>query len=565
MGDTLRLIMDSHLPFQVRVSPIFFLGLAVMGGSIEGRVTNSVTGEAVAGAKARFLDRHSYVFETFTDSSGGYRLTGLEDGDYRGEFSKDRFAEHRVSPLPLILDGSGMPMDSRRVRVSGDLPARQNVQLDPWGGLRGRVVDDDGKPVAKVRVEISNVRDGETSTDENGWFAFTDLRPDAYTVVAKPEPKTRMQDGERVGVVPTYYPSATELPGAAAINVGWGADVAGIEIRLRSVPVHRVTGVVLDEAGNPVAKATIKLMGRPGRGRKSLTVTQRIIAPGGIRPTGNGTGFGAASIAVVPGTYRVDGPSREPETARVESLKDGTFEFPAVPSADWRLTAEVDAEDGMPRVGVAPANIAERDLEEIQIRLTAQFSVNVDTDWGGINAPPPIPLGLVTLTPLEGQPYAAGSRDSGGMSIFPGRYLVLAGNLSFTSGGLVAAVLMSGADVLGQTVELSPGASLTAVYRPGVAALRGTVEKGEGATVFLVPRNAGEVVAYREVKCGAGGAFEIGELAAGDYFAVAFDRTDERGLAAADLPSGILPFATSVLVEAGSPASVELRVNKWPW
>jgi hypothetical protein len=39
-------------------------------GSVEGRVTNSVTGEAVGGVKVRFLDRQSYVYETATDSNG---------------------------------------------------------------------------------------------------------------------------------------------------------------------------------------------------------------------------------------------------------------------------------------------------------------------------------------------------------------------------------------------------------------------------------------------------------------------------------------------------------------
>ena len=62
--------------------------------TIEGRVTNSVTGEAVGGVKVRFLDRHSYVYSTTTDSTGSYRLTGLNDGDYRGEFRKDGFSEN---------------------------------------------------------------------------------------------------------------------------------------------------------------------------------------------------------------------------------------------------------------------------------------------------------------------------------------------------------------------------------------------------------------------------------------------------------------------------------------
>jgi hypothetical protein len=54
---------------------------AQTGGVIEGRLTNSITGEGVGGVKVRFLDRHSYAYDTVTDSTGSYRLTGLSDGD----------------------------------------------------------------------------------------------------------------------------------------------------------------------------------------------------------------------------------------------------------------------------------------------------------------------------------------------------------------------------------------------------------------------------------------------------------------------------------------------------
>ncbi len=62
-----------------------------MGGTIEGRVTNSVTGEPVVGAKVRFLDRHSFVYSTTTDVSGAYQLSGLDDGEYHGEFSREGY------------------------------------------------------------------------------------------------------------------------------------------------------------------------------------------------------------------------------------------------------------------------------------------------------------------------------------------------------------------------------------------------------------------------------------------------------------------------------------------
>src|SRR5579862_9415145 len=62
-------------------------------GAIDGRVTNSVTGEGVSGVKVRFLDRHSYVYDTVTDPTGSFHLAGLSDGDYRGEFTKEGFVD----------------------------------------------------------------------------------------------------------------------------------------------------------------------------------------------------------------------------------------------------------------------------------------------------------------------------------------------------------------------------------------------------------------------------------------------------------------------------------------
>ena len=79
-----------------------------------------------------------------------------------------------------------------------------------------------------------------------------------------------MQDGVRMGTVAIYYPSATEPAQAVRIPVRTGQNVSGIEIRLKSVPVHRVSGVVLNEAGKPAAHATVKLMGRAGTARQGI-------------------------------------------------------------------------------------------------------------------------------------------------------------------------------------------------------------------------------------------------------------------------------------------------------
>lgn len=507
----------------IRVSP-FLVCLPLVAGSIEGRVTNSVTGEGVSGVEVRFLDAHSFVFQTVTDSGGGYRFTGLNDGDYRGGFAKDGFQDISSS-LSAVL------------RVSGDVTVRADARLNPFGGLRGRVVDEDGKPAAKVRVEIDKTNDGERTTDENGEFFYKELRPGAYTVVAKPEAKTRIEDGVRLGSVPIYYPSVTQLADAVPVAVGWGSDVTGITIALKSVPVHSATGVVLDQAGKPVAHATVKLLGRPAKAKQVLLT---YVSGLEYQPFKGGAAIG---------------PGREPEVARAESREDGRFEFPAVQQGEWRVSAEVGADEERPMEGVESAVVADKDVEDVRIRVGPPFAVAVTGEAK--------PL----LFPMEGQPHlnVDPALNVGKINgLLPGRYRVL--TLGGGGASYAGSVILGGVDVLGQEVELGEGSGpLEIVMRHDTGSIKGTVENGEGASVYLVQRELGEMVHYRQALCGAGGAFQFDNVVPGEYFVVAFERAAGRGLPVENLPDSIAPLATGVRIETGSAATVNVRISRWAW
>ncbi len=524
--------------------------------SIEGRITNSVTGDPISGATVRVIDRQNYIFYSTTDTTGSYTLTGLKDGDYRGEFSKDGFNGMRAGgTLADVLNGGGW------VHASGDVPARLDVQLQPWGSLRGRVVDEDGNPAPSVSVEISLNLDNLATTDERGEFTFSNLRPGAYTLLARPEPRTSLHNGEQLGTVPIYYPSATQVADALPISVKWGTDVAGIEIRLKSVPVHRIAGVVLDEAGKPVAHATVKLLGKASPSRQAL------MGIGGAGP------FIRSPVAFVTigGTI---GPSPEPILASVESHNDGTFEFAAVEPGDWRLSAEVGVDDEKPRAGVASALVGDKDVDGIAIRLSAPFSVEVAADWGDTTLSKPADgdrfhIGyFVRLAPLDDQPRLTfdPSAVTSIKGLFPGRYRVLdSPALGAQEGTYVSAVLLGGTDVLDKVVELAPGAGpFQLILKHDFGSLRGTVENGDGATMYLVPKNASEIVSYKSKICGPGGSFQFKNIIPGDYYLVAFQHTGD--FPPPDLPDSIASIATTVKVESSSaPFPITLRPSQWLW
>jgi hypothetical protein len=91
------------------------------------------------------------------------------------------------------------------------------------------------------------------------------------------------------------------------------------------------------------------------------------------------------------------------------------------------------------------------------------------------------------------------------------------------------------------------------------------VENGEGATVVLVSQQPNGVSVIRTLQCGPGGAFDMGGVTPGDYYAAAFDRVEVQPMAAAGFAGTIRSSGVSVRVEEGAAASVELHTTRWPW
>ena len=151
----------------------------------------------------------------------------------------------------------------------------------------------------------------------------------------------------------------------------------------------------------------------------------------------------------------------------------------------------------MPLGGVASAPVSESDIEDVRIRLTASFPVEVT--WGSPEAPASAGRGALPfgLTPVEGQPRVIvgdPARNVGKMNnVFPGRYRVMPGALQV--GFHVTAVMWGGRDVNGQVLELAPGAApFQVILSSAFGKVRGTAEKGEGATVVLNSREPGEIL-----------------------------------------------------------------------
>jgi hypothetical protein len=132
-----------------------------------------------------------------------------------------------------------------------------------------------------------------------------------------------------------------------------------------------------------------------------------------------------------------------------------------------------------------------------------------------------------------------------------------------TGGYYVASATLGGRDVLGQIIDLQPGSPpLKVAFNKATGRVRGVVENGEGAVVLVWLQKPDDFVTVDQVPCGANGSFDVSGLLSGDYYAAGFDHVPI--LYDSAVLQNLVGVATSVRVDDGATAAVQLRVNRWP-
>lgn len=500
----------------MRVSALFLL-LAAIGlaqettpGSVEGRVTNSVTGDPISGATVHFYAQSvnpnaSSSPTAATQADGSFRIDSLPPGSYFAVAEQSSFTN----------TASGVV-----VRVgSGQQVSNVALQLKPLGSISGKVVDENGNPVASARVTAyatydwrghTQLRAGQnTTTGKDGTYQLKKLVPGRYFLAADPEAAAapEAQDSAQPrnaspALVATFYPNTLSLDGAAAIDIAPAQNAAGIAIHLLRSASHRLQGKVEEiEGDGATLKATLSL------------------SPQGTLPW--------AGLSKT-----------------VKAAKDGTFSFDQVIPGAYTLwlTAAV-AGGGGSRGGSVQKLLARQNID-----VTAE-------DVTGIDLPilPPVSLtGKVVLDPSGTQNLArvrialipggetmfgsyarANVNADGSFSIprvDPGEYRVSVQGIP--QGSYVQSVEYNRQDVTKTAIDLSQGGGgeLDITMRMGAAEVDGTVEAaGSSGPVYGIAVLVPEQVASDGSGTLVGtvmpnGSFVVQNVPPGRYFALAVPR-----------------------------------------
>jgi hypothetical protein len=227
--------------------------------TLEGTVVNAVTGEPLK--KVQLVLRplgvpNGVPYGAMTDNAGHFLIDDVDPGRYNFAASRNGFINQSYSP-------QGNTNRSALLTLGTGQKLKEIVfKLTPQGVISGRILDEDGEPLANVAVQCMTygyqlgkrqlVNQNGTGTNDLGEFRLHGLRPGKYVVSATYQSREMFSAGpERtagtaaeIGYATTYYPNSTSPGNASTLEITPGAQISGINMTLVQVRTVRIQGHV---------------------------------------------------------------------------------------------------------------------------------------------------------------------------------------------------------------------------------------------------------------------------------------------------------------------------------
>ena len=515
---------------------------------IAGRVLTADTGRPVKRARVLVTAGGRQSRALTTDDQGRFRITGLAADAYTITASRTGFVDAVFGQRRPLQPGTPVQL------ADGQDVAGIDLRLVRGGVITGRVLDEDGEPLARALVTVQRYQyvrgerqltpAGADQSDDRGQYRVFGLPPGDYYVSADAGALAQMlgrglqqlagafaapggrggrgalsgappaDDPEPLGYAPTYYPGVVAAAEAGRLTLGPAQELTGIDVQVQLVPTATVSGVVVGVDGPAPVLLAPQDAGGMVRGQILRGTTQT-----------DGT---FAIRNVPPGRY----------TALARS-GGGPFAAPASPF----------------RVGTQTVNVAGQDVTGVTLALQPGVSLsgNITIESAGTAAPADYSAFRIDAPDAEPLPFGggAGGRGAGPLAsgaraakngaftvrdLLPGRHYLL---VSGTGPWTLKSISIAGREVTDQAIDLRSGqdvGDVMVVMTDRATDVSGTVHDASGAPIAAIA-----VIAFstdpqqwrphsrqiQAVRTDQHGVYHLRGLPPGDYRLVALDDVEQ--------------------------------------
>jgi len=210
----------------------------------------------------------SQVLSARTGADGRFSFEGLAFGTYTLSARKPGYE-------------AGKPATRSVALTEAEPEAKADLILRKSAVLAGLVTDPDGQPMAEVAVELYRwqtirgrrrlVTAGSSTTNDLGEFRMHGLAPERYLLRVNPLTLFGIQGVLAYEYEPAYYPGGTSPASAAAVPVGWGSEIVGLDIQVRYAPATAIEGQIFTAEGEPCAQCLVSAIGESNETAAAVT------------------------------------------------------------------------------------------------------------------------------------------------------------------------------------------------------------------------------------------------------------------------------------------------------
>ncbi|PYR90959.1 MAG: hypothetical protein DMF84_18570 [Acidobacteria bacterium] len=548
---------------------------------IAGRVVAADTGRPIKRARVMVSAGGRQARATTTDEQGRFRITDLMGGSYTITASRTGFVDAVYGQRRPLQPGTAIQL------ADGQQIATIDLRLVRGGVITGRVLDEDGEPLARALVTVQRYQyirgerqlsaAGGGQSDDRGQYRVFGLPPGEYYVSADagglaqafgrglqqlagaigggpdgrggragffgaPPP----DDPEPVGYAPTYYPGVVSTAEATKITVGAGQEVSGMDFQVQLVATATISGIVVGADGG----VPVLLVPQDGGGMLRGQILR-----------GSARADGVFSIANVP-------PGRYTAIARSGG---GIF---------------ASGGDTL-RVGTQSINVAGQNIAGVTIALqpAVTLSGNITIESSGTPAPTDYSSFRIDVPDQDPLPFAGGSGGRGGgpnasggradtngaftvLNLLPGRHYVrVSGNGLWT----LKSVSVAGRDVTDEAIELRSGHdvdNVTIVMTDRSTEISGAVRDATGTDVAAMAVIAFSIDqqqwqphsrSIQAVRTGQDGTYRLRGLPPGDYRIIATEDVEQGEWLDPAFLERVLPSSEKISLTDGEKKTHDLK------